>query len=105
MPQERPSFDQVIAFSQLSKQLEPLAGGKGRTLARLYQAHYRVPDGFVILPTAFVDDELPLGTWKQVQQQLARLRRLNRNGAFAVRSSAIREDSARARMSSRGVLS
>jgi pyruvate,water dikinase len=86
----------VILFSGLVKQLEPFAGGKGRTLARMYQAGYRVPDGFVILSTAFVGDEPSTEAWGQVQKQLAHLRRTNKDGSFAVRSSAIGEDSSQA---------
>ncbi len=82
----------VRAFGELTTEQLPLAGGKGGTLARLRQAGYPVPDGFVILPDAFVGDRLAPGAWSQVQSQLQRLRQ---NGtAFAVRSSALSEDSA-----------
>ncbi len=70
------------------------AGGKGSTLARLYQAGYPVPDGFVILPAGFSGDELSADAWAQVQAQLTRLRRAGGDVAFAVRSSAPVEDSA-----------
>ncbi|MBN1937717.1 MAG: hypothetical protein JW934_23870 [Anaerolineae bacterium] len=84
----------ISSFKELTKKQEQLAGGKGRTLARLYQAGYRVPDGFIILPTAFVSDELTAEAWSLVQTYLARLRKDNKNGSFAVRSSALHEDSA-----------
>ena len=42
-------------------------GGKAATLARLARAGYPVPDGFVILPTAFAGEELLPEAWKQVQ--------------------------------------
>lgn len=83
-------------FSQLTTDQAPAAGGKGRTLARLYQAGYRVPNGFVLLPVAFVGDELKREAWDQAQVQLARLRRDTQDISFAVRSSALDEDSAHA---------
>jgi phosphohistidine swiveling domain-containing protein len=69
------------------------AGGKGGTLARLYQAGYPVPDGFVILPGAFDGDTLKPAVWPQVQVHLERLLGLG-EAVFAVRSSALCEDSA-----------
>ena len=84
-------FDKLTANEQRS------AGGKGGTLSRLAQAGYPVPEGFVVLPTAFGGDELTLEGWQQVQAQLASLRkRQNGEPAFAVRSSALSEDSAQA---------
>jgi phosphohistidine swiveling domain-containing protein len=72
------------------------AGGKGSTLARLAQSGYPVPAGFVILPAAFVEDELEAEGWAQVKAQIGLLRRGASNAAFAVRSSALSEDSAQA---------
>ncbi|MFL7809847.1 MAG: PEP/pyruvate-binding domain-containing protein, partial [Anaerolineae bacterium] len=85
------TFDNLTASEQHS------AGGKGGTLARLTQAGYPVPEGFVVLPAAFDGDDLTVTGWQQVQAQLTRLRR-GENGqpAFAVRSSALSEDSAQA---------
>jgi pyruvate,water dikinase len=76
---------------------QPSAGGKGGTLARIYQAGFPVPDGFVVLPAAFDGDKLTVEGWRQVQEQLTHLGK-NRNGRFslAVRSSALSEDSAQA---------
>jgi pyruvate,water dikinase len=65
-------------------------------LARLYQAGYPVPDGFVILPAAFVGDDLVAEAWEQVQRHLERLRGTDKGASFAVRSSALSEDSAQA---------
>jgi phosphoenolpyruvate synthase/pyruvate phosphate dikinase len=65
--------DFVRSFGELPAGQQPSAGGKGGVLARLYQAGYPVPDGFVILPGAFVDDELTAGAWAQVQVYLARV--------------------------------
>jgi rifampicin phosphotransferase len=86
----------ISSFKNLTKEQEPLAGGKGRTLARLYQKGYRVPDGFIILPAAFAGDELTQAAWTQVQAHLTRLRREAGEGDCAVRSSALGEDSAQA---------
>jgi len=63
--------DVIISFNSLTKEQRSFAGGKGGALARLYQAHFPVPDGFVIMPTAFVDDELTADAWTQVQGHLA----------------------------------
>jgi len=57
----------VRSLNKLSAEQRRLAGGKAGTLARLSQAGYPVPDGFVILPTAFAADELVPQAWKQVQ--------------------------------------
>jgi phosphohistidine swiveling domain-containing protein len=86
----------ISPFRKLSKEQEPFAGGKGRILARLYRAGYQVPDGFIIMPAAFDGDELSGEAWAQVQAQIVRLRRGSKQGSFAVRSSALSEDSAQA---------
>ena len=88
--------DLVRSFDALTAEQQSFAGGKGGALARLYQAGYPVPDGFVILPTAFEDDELTSGAWTQVQAHLHRLRGTDAETTFAVRSSAMSEDSAQA---------
>lgn len=72
------------------------SGGKAGTLVRLVKAGYPVPGGFVILPAAFNGDELLPEAWQQVQAQLKRLRKGKQDIAFAVRSSAMHEDSAQA---------
>ncbi len=82
------SFGELTAIQQ--------AGGKGGTLARLYQAGYPVPDGFVILPAAFDGDELTPEAWEQIQSHLNHMRQTASESAFAVRSSALSEDSAQA---------
>ena len=86
--------DMIRSFNELTADQQSLAGGKGGTLARLYQAGYPVPDGFVILPPAFEGDKLKPGAWAQVQAHLKRLRRGVADAAFAVRSSAMSEDAA-----------
>ena len=84
----------VIGFGELSPKELATAGGKGGSLAKLYQAGYPVPDGFVILPSAFKGENLQPEAWQQVLINLNRFRQLNGKPAFAVRSSALREDSA-----------
>ncbi|MFN2221682.1 MAG: PEP/pyruvate-binding domain-containing protein, partial [Candidatus Promineifilaceae bacterium] len=70
-------------------------GGKGSALAHLYQAGYPVPEGFIILPAAFHEDDLSAEAWSQVERFLRQLRRgANGQSAFAVRSSALSEDAA-----------
>ncbi len=88
--------EKVKSFADLDQKERPLAGGKGGTLARLFQAGYPVPDGFVILPSAFIGNELSSDGWQQVQSQLAHSRNGAQSTAFAVRSSALSEDSAQA---------
>jgi pyruvate,water dikinase len=85
----------IRSFSELTADELSSAGGKGGSLARLYQAGYPVPDGFVILPAAFVADELAPEAWAQVRSHLESLRGGGET-AFAVRSSAMSEDSAQA---------
>jgi len=86
----------ICGFRQLANSQEVSAGGKGGTLAKLYRAGYRVPDGFIVLPTAFSGDELVDEAWEQIQKHSAHLRRKNNDVKFAVRSSALSEDSAQA---------
>ena len=89
--------EMVLAFSRFPVEdaASNLAGGKGRVLAKLYQAGYPVPDGCILLPGAFARDELRPEAWEQVEKQLSRLR-AGKQTAFAVRSSALQEDSAQA---------
>jgi len=86
----------VRSFGDLAAKEQPLAGGKGGTLARLYQAGYPVPDGIVLLPPAFAGDELKPGAWAEARAWLARVRREDAGVAFAVRSSAMSEDASEA---------
>jgi phosphohistidine swiveling domain-containing protein len=86
----------VYSFGKLPAEEMTSAGGKGSALARMVQAGHRVPDGLIILPNAFSGDDLVAEAWELVQAQLVRLRKADPNGAFAVRSSALGEDSAQA---------
>ena len=86
----------IRTFNELTKREQSLAGGKGGTLAQLYQAGFPVPDGFLVLPAAFADDELTPQAWSRVRAHLARLSTGDDSIAFAVRSSALSEDSTQA---------
>jgi len=94
-PRER---EVVFAFNRLPLEdaYASLAGGKGKSLARMKQEGvFPVPDGCVILSTAFTNGDLTGDAWIQVQKDLGRLRK-GQTVAFAVRSSALQEDSAQA---------
>jgi phosphohistidine swiveling domain-containing protein len=86
----------ILSFDEITAEQRVFAGGKGGSLARLYQAGYPVPTGFVILPSAFDGEDLTPQAWAQVQQHLTVLRTLDPEISFAVRSSALSEDSANA---------
>jgi phosphohistidine swiveling domain-containing protein len=83
-------------FSELPPEEQAAAGGKGGSLAKLVQAGFPVPDGFVILPAAFEGEALTAEAWTEVRAQLDRLRERDPEIAFAVRSSAMSEDSSQA---------
>jgi pyruvate,water dikinase len=89
-------YAKVKSFSELKQDEWARAGGKGGTLARLYQDGYPVPNGFVIFPDAFVGEQISDEGWDQVLNYLARTRNRSRETSFAVRSSALSEDSAQA---------
>ena len=84
----------VMPFSEIHLDIIASAGGKGGTLAKLFQKGYPVPDGFVIFPSSFLEDELIHDAWLQIEAQLNRMRRKSPDMRFAVRSSALSEDSA-----------
>jgi hypothetical protein len=86
----------VLSFDELPVGAQSSAGGKGATLAELHQSGYPAPDGFVILPPAFDGDVLTPGAWNQARACLDRLRSDSTGMSFAVRSSALSEDSAQA---------
>ena len=59
----------IRSFQELTTEEQPLAGGKGSTLARLYQWGFPVPDGFIILPEAFESDLLRPEAWAQALEE------------------------------------
>jgi phosphohistidine swiveling domain-containing protein len=84
----------VYGFKELPPALAHTAGGKGALLSLLCQKGYPVPNGFVILSSAFGAGGLLPEAWKQVQTYLHRLTEgRGFTGAVAVRSSAVGEDS------------
>ena len=86
----------IAFFRDLSPAQAAQAGGKGRALAELRQAGVPVPNGFVLLPATFEGDELRPQAWEETRAALATLRAEQPGAAFAVRSSALSEDSASA---------
>ncbi len=85
------------SFTASTQEMHSIAGGKAATLAKLYQKGYPVPDGFIVFPPAFSNDQLLPQAWRDIRRELERLRNTNGfTGAVAVRSSAASEDSAKA---------
>ncbi|MEJ2709248.1 MAG: PEP/pyruvate-binding domain-containing protein [Anaerolineales bacterium] len=82
----------VKFFQSLSPDDLHLAGGKGAVLARLYRAGFPVPPGFIVLPNAFRGAQLDESAWAQARSCLNALREKG-HVSFAVRSSAMQEDS------------
>src|SRR5690606_3291128 len=68
------SMEMVRTFAELTPEQQASAGGKGGMLAKLYQKGYPVPDGLVVLPSAFQNGELDPQAWSQVQARLHTLR-------------------------------
>jgi pyruvate,water dikinase len=88
--------NRVKSFNELTPKLQPLAGGKGGMLARMFQGGYPVPEGFVVLPQAFEGERLSDEAWNEIRDYLSKIRKKSEGALFAVRSSALNEDSARA---------
>lgn len=86
----------VYFFSELKAEQLALAGGKGGSLTKLYQSGYPVPDGFVVMPSAFKNDRLILEAQVQAQVALNKIRKDSIGISFAIRSSGLAEDSAKA---------
>src|SRR5512139_328137 len=83
-------------FGELTAEQQAKAGGKGGSLAKMYQAGFPVPDGFVILPTAFAGDALTPAAWSEIQVQWAQPHACEHDGASAVSAAVLSEDSAQA---------
>ncbi|MTI71851.1 MAG: phosphoenolpyruvate synthase [Firmicutes bacterium] len=84
--------EMIYSFKKLPKNKLKLAGGKGGTLSKLLQAGYPVPDGFVILSNAFDDNNLKSKAVDIIKKEIKKLR-TDDKVKFAVRSSALSEDS------------
>ncbi|WP_018211692.1 PEP/pyruvate-binding domain-containing protein [Desulfitobacterium hafniense] len=88
--------NRVKRFKELTPELQSFAGGKGGMLAKMSQAGYPVPEGFVILPEAFYREKLSAQAWSEIEIYLNEIRKDHKSSLFAVRSSALSEDSAQA---------
>jgi rifampicin phosphotransferase len=86
----------ICLFQDLAPAQAALVGAKGIVLARLYRAGYRVPNGLILLTNAFDGDALKNEAWLQVCLALAKLSGGRPDRSFAVRSSALGEDSVHA---------
>jgi pyruvate,water dikinase len=89
-------MNMVKSFKELTPELQASAGGKGGMLARMFQSGYPVPEGFVVLPSAFQGEKLNKEAWNKILIFLNTIRKNNEGALFAVRSSALSEDSAQA---------
>ncbi|GBF31823.1 phosphoenolpyruvate synthase [Desulfocucumis palustris] len=89
-------INMVKNFKELTSELQAFAGGKGGMLARMFQGGYPVPEGFVVLPSAFQEEKLNRKAWQEILIFLNAIRKNNEGALFAVRSSALSEDSAQA---------
>ena len=81
----------AYSFSDITNEALGFAGGKGSSLCKMYNVGITVPSGFVILSTAFENNELKAEAHSDIEKCLAMLP----DSTFAVRSSALSEDSAK----------
>ncbi|BAU28647.1 pyruvate,water dikinase [Aneurinibacillus soli] len=79
----------AYSFREATENELTIAGGKGASLCLMYQAGIRVPDGFVILATAFENNNVKQEAKADILKCLDSLPDV----LFAVRSSALSEDS------------
>ncbi len=86
----------VKSFKELTPDTSQFAGGKGGMLAKMYQAGYPVPEGFIVLPSAFEGEKLNSKAWDEIHALVDGIRERNKDALFAIRSSALSEDSAQA---------
>ncbi len=86
----------VKHFNELTSELYKVAGGKGSMLAKMFQVGYLIPEGFLVLPTAFQNNELRRSVQNIIIDYLQAIRKKHQSSLFAVRSSALSEDSAQA---------
>jgi len=84
----------VKRFYEINEKEFQYAGGKGGTLARLIQKNFPIPNGMVIFPDAFDNNQLIPSAWQDIQKILDEFKSEKPNASFAVRSSALSEDSA-----------
>ncbi|MDP4177743.1 MAG: PEP/pyruvate-binding domain-containing protein [Bacillota bacterium] len=80
----------IVSFNNITEKEIYLAGGKGSSLAKLVKAGLPVPPGFIILPNAFYNNTLR-EDFKNILESF--ISKLSDKITYAVRSSAIGEDS------------
>ena len=85
-----PMTTNIKTFSELTAEQQAQAGGKGGSLAKMYQAGFPVPDGFVILPTAFAGETLTPTAWGEMQGQLTQHHATAHDGTTALSPCALR---------------
>lgn len=88
--------DMIKGFKEITPEFQALSGGKGGMLSRMFQDGYPIPDGFVVLPSAFQKEKLNDEAWNEIRVYLNAIRKNHEGALFAVRSSALSEDSAQA---------
>ncbi len=81
----------AYGFNDITSEALNYTGGKGGSLCRMFKAGINVPNGFVILSTAFHNNKLRPEAFSEISKCLDMLP----GGTFAVRSSALSEDSAK----------
>ncbi|MFZ7104097.1 MAG: PEP/pyruvate-binding domain-containing protein [Peptococcaceae bacterium] len=86
----------VKGFKEITPELQAVAGGKGGMLSGMFRDGYPIPDGFVVLPSAFQKEKLTDEAWNEIRVYLNAIRKNHAGALFAVRSSALSEDSAQA---------
>ncbi len=85
-----PSF--VKHFREITSDDQRSAGGKGGTLAYLYNKGFSIPEGWVIFPDAFDKTGIKEDAWKGLLELFSKTVEVQ-NLKLAVRSSALSEDS------------
>ncbi|MEI8199055.1 MAG: PEP/pyruvate-binding domain-containing protein [Eubacteriales bacterium] len=83
----------IVSLNELTPESYPFAGGKGTALAAMKQQKLPVPEGFVVLSRAFCGGELSDSEKSEIARHLAAF---TKRTSFAVRSSALHEDSGKA---------
>lgn len=79
----------AYGFDDITDEAFDFAGGKGTSLCKMYNAGIAVPQGFVILSTAFENNRLKAEAHSDIKKYFEKLHGIT----FAVRSSALSEDS------------
>lgn len=81
----------AYSFCDTTNESLAFSGGKGASLCRMFHAGLNVPDGFVILSSAFAENRLKPEATSDIDKCLSKLPDV----LLAVRSSALSEDSAK----------